>query len=170
MKHTKTLAIKRETVSAITQFILLVSIATFAPLIRQQAIVGPIVNATLFVSTAVLGLEYAVLVGLVPSLIALSVGLLPIVLAPMIPFIVVGNTILILIFSYLNKKNYWQAVIFASFLKFIFLFSTSSIVINLLFKKEIAQSVAMMMSWPQFLTALSGGLIAYLSLKTIKKV
>ncbi|TSD05139.1 MAG: [Fe] hydrogenase subunit HymD [Parcubacteria group bacterium Athens0714_12] len=110
----------------------------------------------------------AILIGLIPSLIALSTGLLPPVLAPMIPFIMAGNTILILTFSYLKEKNFWLGVISASFLKFIFLFSASSIVINLLLKKEIAAKVALMMSWPQLLTALSGGLLAYLFLKFFK--
>ena len=63
-----------------------------------------------------------------------------------------------------------MGAISASFLKFIFLAAASSIVIDLLLKKEIAQKVAMMMSWPQFLTALGGGLIAYLFLKSIKRI
>jgi len=58
----------------------------------------------------------------------------------------------------------------ASVLKFIFLFTTSSVVINLLLKKEIATKVAEMMSWPQLLTALGGGVIAYIFLNSLKKV
>jgi len=37
-------------------------------------------------------------------------------------------------------------------------------------KKEVAVKVATMMSWPQLLTALVGGLLAYLFLKSIRKV
>lgn len=170
MNQVKILTIKREKIIALTQFIALVGIATVVPLFHNQAIAGPIVNATLFVSVVILGAQNAILVGLIPSLIALSAGLLPPILAPMIPFIMVGNTILIIVFSYLKKRNYWLGVIVAGALKFIFLFSTSSIVINLLLKKEIATKVAVMMSWPQLLTALAGGLIAYLFLKAIKKV
>jgi len=86
----------------------------------------------------------------------------------MIPFIMIGNTILILTFDTLKNKNYWLRVVTSSFLKFIFLYATSSVVINLLLKKDIAQQVAIMMSWPQLITALSGGILAYLSLKTQK--
>ena len=170
MNQTKIFTLKREKVFILAQFALLTGIATLAPLFQYQAITGPIVNATLFISTILLGIQAGILVGLAPSLIALSVGLLPATLAPMIPFIMAGNTILVIIFNYLREKNYWLAVMGASLLKFIFLFSTSSIVINLLLKKEIASKVAIMMSWPQLLTALAGGLITYCFLKTFKKI
>lgn len=170
MDKIKTLAIKKETIFALTQFVLLTGIATLAPLFKQQLITGSVVNAVLFISTAVLGIQNAILIGLIPSVIALSVGLLPVVLAPMIPFIMIANSILIITFGYLKEKKYWLAVISASFLKFLFLFSTSSIVVNLLLKKEIASSIAIMMSWPQLLTALIGGLLAYLFLKALRKI
>ena len=168
MNQIKTLALKKENISVLMQFVALVGIATVAPLLGQQAITGPIVNATLFISVMFLGAQNAILVGLIPSLIALSVGLLPSILAPMIPFIMVGNTILIMTFSHLKERGFWLGMILASALKFFFLFGTSSIVINLLLKKEIAAKVAMIMSWPQLFTALAGGLIAYIFLKSMK--
>lgn len=168
MNQIKILTFNREKIYFVTKFALLVGAATMAPLFKYQAITGPLVNATLFISVTLLGTQAGILVGLIPSLIAFSVGLLPPVLAPMIPFIMVGNTILVIIFNYL-KRNYWLGIIVASLLKFLFLFSTSSIAINLLLKKEIASRIAVMMSWPQFLTALTGGLLAYLFLRAIKK-
>ena len=164
----KILIIENKAILVLVKIFLLVSVATLAPLFGQQFIAGPLVNAALFISVFLLDKHNAILIGLIPSLIALSVGLLPAVLAPMIPFVMMGNAILILTFSYLKDKNFWLGVISASFLKFIFLFFTSSIVINLLLKKEIAAKVALMMSWPQLLTALSGGLLAYLFLKFFK--
>ena len=169
MNNAKALVINREKVNVLIQFVVLVGIATAAPLIGQQAITGPIVNASLFLSTIFLGVRAGILVGLLPSLIALSVGLLPPVLAPMIPFIMIGNVILVLCFDFLKKRNYWLRVVIASGLKFFFLFATSSIVVNLVLKTEIAKRVAGIMSWPQFLTALAGGLIAYLGIKSFKK-
>jgi len=164
MNQVKALIINKEKIYVLSQFIFLTGIAATAPLLgHQQAISGPIINAVLF-----LGVRGAILIALVPSLIALSVGLLPPILAPMIPFIMTGNAILILAFSYLREKNYWLAIISASLMKFLFLWGTSSVVIDLLLKKEIASKVAMMMSWPQLLTALAGGLIAYLFLRSFK--
>ena len=161
MNNTKILAINREKIIVLTEFAILIGVATIAPLLGQQAISGPIVNATLFISTIFLGVRAGILIGLLPSIIALSAGLLPLALTPMIPFIMIGNVILVLSFDFLKNKNYWLRVITASALKFIFLFSTSSIVINLILKTEIANRVAVIMSWPQFLTAIAGGTIAY---------
>jgi hypothetical protein len=76
---------------------------------------------------------------------------------------------LILVFDYLRQKNYWLGITVSGFLKFLFLFGTSSIVVSLLLKKEIAAKVAAMMSWPQLFTAMAGGVIAYFILKSIKK-
>jgi hypothetical protein len=169
MSQIKTLVIKRDIVLIAIQFTVLLGVATAAPLINQQTITGPIVNATLFISTVLLGAQNAILVGLVPSLIALAIGLLPAVLAPAVPFIMIGNTILILVFDYFRQKNYWLGITISSFLKFLFLFGTSSIVVNLFLKKEVATEVAAMMSWPQLFTAIAGGLLAYFVLKSIRK-
>lgn len=120
MTQTKILAIRREIAVDLVKFVLLLSVAILAPLIRQQAITGTIVNAVLFISAVSLGIRGAVLIALVPSIFSLSVGLLPAILAPMVPFIMIGNIILILVFDFLRKKNYWLGMISGSFLKFIF--------------------------------------------------
>jgi hypothetical protein len=169
MNNEQVLTMNRGNIIASTKFIALIGIATIVPLFHQQMITGPIVNATLFVATIILGTQMGILVGLIPSVIALSVGTLPAPLAPMVPYIMISNAILILTFGYLKNKNYWLAIIAASFLKFLFLFSTSSVVIGLLMKKELTESVAIMMSWPQLLTALAGGFLASLFFGYYKK-
>lgn len=151
------------------QFVLFVAIVTIAPLLNQQIVTGSIVNATLFISVATLGVPAAMMVGMLPSVLALSAGLLPAVLAPMVPFIIISNALLVLIFGWLYKKNSLFGVISASAIKFAFLFATSSVVINLLLKKTLASQVASMMSWTQLLTALSGGIIAIVYLELLKK-
>lgn len=163
--------ISEETIKKTAVFSILLVIAIGMPaIIRYQPITGSIVNATLFLATVIFAPKIAILIGILPSVVALSSGLLPASLAPMIPFIMIGNTILILTFYYLKKKNFWLGIGTASLLKFLFLFSTSSLVINLLLKKEVAKQVALMMSWPQLLTALAGGIIAYFLLKVARKI
>jgi len=169
MEKMRTLALEKDQLINLVYLGVLTAAAIFAPLLKFQAVSGSIVNAILFISVILLGLRGAVLVALIPSLAALSIGLLPAVLAPMVPFIMVGNIILVSAFDYLKNKGYWLAVFWASFLKFLFLFFTSSMVINLIIKKEIASQVAAMMSWPQLFTALAGGVIAYFFLKKFKK-
>lgn len=169
MHKTTTLKLSRAHILPLITFTTLIGVATVAPLFHYQPVTGPIVNATLFIAAATLGPQSAILIGLIPSMIALSAGLLPAVLAPMIPFIMLSNAILIMTFSALKKKNYWLNIAIGSTLKFLFLFATSSIVINLLIKKEIAEKVALIMSWPQLLTALAGGVIAYPIIRLMKK-
>lgn len=155
------LALDKKKIISLTQFIALIGVASIVPLFHQQMITGPIVNATLFAAAILLGSQMGIFVGLIPSVIALSVGLLSPVLAPMIPYIMISNAILILTFNAFRNRNFWLAVGVASFMKFLFLFSTSSLVMSLILKKEMADSVAMMMSWPQLVTALVGGMIAW---------
>lgn len=180
----KTLVLQKPLIVQLTTFAILLTIAIVAPLFHFQPITGPIVNATLFLGTLLLPIEYALMLCLLPSLVALSVGALPAVLAPMIPFIMVSNTILVVVFSEgvqllrshspkelnsLHSLRLFLAVIFASVLKFLFLFSTSYIIIHLIAQQPIAQKAAQMMSWPQLITALLGGAIAYLTIKVLKK-
>ena len=59
MNQIKTLVLKKEIGLILAQFAALVGIATLAPLLGQQAITGPIVNATLFISVMLLGVQGA---------------------------------------------------------------------------------------------------------------
>ncbi len=165
MKYIKTLVLDRGKLVSITQFTTLICVATMAPLFHNQIITGSIVNATLFVGVALLGMRKGVMIGLVPSVVALSVGTLPALLAPVIPLIMISNTILILIFNKLRKRNIGLAVIIASLSKFTFLFLTSSVVISLLFQDGLVQKMMSMMGPVQFLTALIGGFLSIMFLK-----
>jgi hypothetical protein len=156
MNNIKTLAINNKKTVALVQFIVFVLIATYAPLLKQQMITGPIVNATLFLSTIYLGSQAGIMIGLIPSIISLSTGLLPLTLIPMVPFIMVSNAILVLTFAYFKNKNFWFAMISASVLKFAFLYTISF---------HLAPKLAFMMGLPQLITTLIGGIIAYSFLK-----
>jgi len=164
----KALSFDKHIILTIVQFGALIGIATVAPLFHNQPITGPIVNATLFLSTALVGVQAGVLVSLFPSLIALSVGLLPSALAVAIPFIITSNVILVLVF-HLLKRKFWTAIIASSVIKFVFLYSTSFIVVNLIAQKPIAQKAVALLSWPQLATAIAGGGIAWIVLKSFKK-
>jgi hypothetical protein len=146
----------------------LIAATTFVPFLRQQLIVGPLVNAFLFISAEILSIEAAIWVCLIPSLVSLGVGLLPPLLAPLVPFIMTGNLILVLVFSRLKRKNYWRGAILASLLKFIFLYASTLFIARGLIKKEIMAQAIAMMSWPQLVTALAGSFIAWFVLSKIK--
>jgi hypothetical protein len=138
--------------------------------IHQQFITGPIVNATLFLGAYYLGSGGAVLVGLVPSVVALSSGLLPMPLAPMVPFIMISNSILITVFNWARKINFGAGAIVASLAKYLFLYLTATFVILKIMPVTLASKAALtMMAWPQLVTALAGAVIAFGIIKLVNK-
>jgi hypothetical protein len=171
MDKIKANALNREKTLAWTKFAIILGLSVLAPLFKIQMMTGPMVNALLFIATIMLGPYSAILIGLLPSAFSIAAGLLPSILSPMIPFIMVSNAILVLTFHYFQKKNYWLGVGAASIFKYAFLLITSQTLINLVMKgAPAAKAAALMMSWPQLVTALIGGMVAYLFLKFIKKI
>ena len=166
MIKTKIIAIDKVHLTNLTIFTGLLFIAINAPFFHFQPITGPIVNATLFVAVLLLGATEGIMIGLLPSLVALSVGTLPPPLAPMIPFIMVSNAILVVVFSYLQNKNLTFAVVTASITKYLFLLATSYFMVKLISQENMAiKATSIMMSYPQLLTALAGGIIAYFAIR-----
>lgn len=156
-------------------FLGLAGIAMFLPFfIHLQWLTGPMINAILIITLLLAGLRSAIVVCLLPSLMALSGGLLPVVLAPAVPFIMFGNIILVLsvdwFYNNLNgTKGYWLGVAVGASLKFIFLF-LSVYWLSGLIKSEFIAKAMQMMSWPQLVNALAGGLIAWAILKFLKRI
>ncbi|MBU1446154.1 iron hydrogenase [Patescibacteria group bacterium] len=168
--HSKIFTLKNFKLEHLIYFTVLTTAAVFASLFHNQFITGPIVNATLILCTALIGLRYGVMISLIPSVIAFSTGLLPAVLMPMIPFIMLSNVILVTIFNYFKKNNFWEGLIVGSTAKTAFLFLTSTLIMQTFApSKTIADQIVIMMSWPQFITALGGGILAFGILKALKK-
>jgi len=161
----------------IAKFLSLAGVATLLPFyIHVQWLTGPIINAILILTLFLVGVRSALVVCLIPSSMALAGGLLPAILAPVVPFIMIGNVILVLSVDWFYSKNknkikgYWHGVIIGAGLKFAFLFASVNIISRLLIKQELAIKVAQMMSWPQFATAVTGGMVAWILLKWLKRI
>ncbi|MDD5527576.1 MAG: hypothetical protein PHO56_01195 [Patescibacteria group bacterium] len=164
-------------VAAIAQFLSLAAVATFLPfLIHIQWITGPIINALLILILFIAGIRAALLMSLVPSVMALAGGLLPAVLAPVVPFIMIGNVIFILSIDYFYRaaqkqlNGYWIGVAVGAALKYLFIWFNANLMISLILKKDLASAVIQIVSWPQFATALAGGAIAWAILKWLKRI
>ncbi len=175
MQYLKEKTFERVNANSVAQFAGLASVAVFLPyIVPFQWVVGPIVNAVLILTLLKFGFRHAVAIAIIPSLAALSGGLLPIVLAPVVPFIMISNVILILCVDWFynnfkdKTKGYWVGVIVGAGLKFSFLFLSVNIISGLLIQQELAVKVAQMMSWPQLYTAVIGGAIAWGVLKKMK--
>ncbi len=179
MLYTKEQIMARVDIRATARFLALAGTATFLPfVIHVQFITGPIVNAILSLALFLVGVRSALVICLIPSMMALAGGLLPAILAPVVPFIMIGNVILVLCVDYAVRrqitpsraKNYWIGVLIGAGLKFAFLFFSVNFISKLLIKQELAVKVAQMMSWPQFATAVAGGVIAWAMLKWLNKI
>ena len=179
MLYTKEQVMARVNVRATAQFLGLAGVAIFLPfVVHVQFITGSIVNAILILALFLVGVRSALVLCLIPSMMALSGGLLPAILAPVVPFIMIGNVMLVLCVDYAlgrqitsnNAKNYWVGVLIGASLKFTFLFFSVNFISKLLINQELAVKVAQMMSWPQFATAITGGMIAWCVLRFLNKV
>ncbi len=151
----------------IAQFASFSTVAIGLPFfVHNQLITGSIINAMLILALMLLGIRSAIFLALFPSVVALSSGLLPALLAPIIPFIMISNILLVVVLDYslnLFKKErvgYVSGVVIGAFIKFSFLYLSVNIIAELLVKKEMIVKVAQIMSSMQFFTALAGGVIA----------
>ena len=167
----KTLFISRLSILIALTFV--IQIAGF-----PQPVTGPLVNAMLLISTAFLGCTAGIVLGIITPLLALIRGLLPPVLAPVVPFIIIGNIILVFLFHFIinnvhfNLLNFikkYIAIVIAAFGKYIFLFLSVKIILPLIFNFQIAEKIVIIMTTPQLITAIAGGIIALIIIEILKK-
>jgi hypothetical protein len=121
-----------------------------------QYATGPLVNTMLYIAAVFVGIWGGVAIGLVTPVIAFWRGILPAPLGPMIPFIALGNAVLVIVYGLLEKRNKYVAVIIASVVKYLVLSGGVRIL------GDLPPKIAKMMQVPQLITALAGGAIAVL--------
>lgn len=151
------------------------SLSFFVPFLlgHPQWLVGTIVNACLFLSAIFLPKKFFLPLIIFPSLGVLARGL---VFGPFTPFLIyflpfiwLGNLLLILAFKKFYYSNYFFAIFAASSLKYLFLF----LIANIYFKLHFAPAIFLQaMGTNQLLTAISGGFVAYAIInlwKTLQK-
>jgi hypothetical protein len=142
-----------------TALLLAVTLA-FQMLGFPQMVTGPAVNAMLLISATYAGPTGGIIIGILTPLIAFLRGTLAPALAPMIPFIMLGNAVYVLIWAFCRVliKNVYAAsvtgIVAGSAIKFFILASAVSLLVTL----PLAISHAMQL--PQLYTALAGGIIA----------
>lgn len=147
-------------------------IGRFAPGLSQY-VVGPGINAVLLMAAFACGTGWGIAIGVLTPITAWLVGQLAQALAPFIPFIIIGNVIFILFFGIL--KNYKKWGIYVGWIvgaigKFLFLYIAATRLINVFsiqLPSKIVKVLAVSMGTPQLITALVGGFIAIIIIKTI---
>ncbi len=122
-----------------------------------QYATGPLVNTMLYVAATFVGIGGGVAIGLVTPVVAFVRGILLPPLGPMIPYIALGNAVLVIVFGLLERKGRLAAilgVVLASVAKFLVLSTAVRFVV------EVKPAIARAMQAPQLFTALAGGAIA----------
>jgi hypothetical protein len=142
--------------------ILMMSIAFFIPLIftSPQWIIGIIINLLLFLAADKFDTKKQIPIIVLPSIAALLHGTLfgvfSLFLMYLMPFIWLGNAILVRTMVY-SKLSYLYRMVLASVLKVLVLFITSYILVSLdIIPKIFLTAMGLM----QLVTALAGGLLA----------
>jgi hypothetical protein len=150
-------------------------VSFFLPLFlgHPQLVVGIVVNS-LLISSALNIKGYKLLpVIIAPALGAISRGILfgpfTVYLLYMLPFIWVGNAVLVFSFKFFKlklKKNYWLTLVIGSLLKSGFLFGIAYILYSLNILPVIFLTA---MGILQLTTSVGGGIFAYGFQKTKKR-
>lgn len=135
---------------------------------------GPFVNAVLIVAAYLCGGFYGSILAVLSPIFAAVTGQLAAPMVPFVPFIIVGNLLYVIPFALLKNKGklgIYGGFILGSLLKFIFLTVASKkliYVVGLNIPKKVALKLASAMSLPQLITAIIGGILAYLLIKLLK--
>ena len=145
------------------------AVCFFVPFLlgHPQELVGVIVNAML-ITTALQSssLKRALPVIFAPSIAVLSRGLifgpLTVYLIYMIPFIWVGNLLLVALVRRLRTKNYWPSLLASAAVKSGFLFLSAFSLVSLALIPPI---FLVSMGAIQIYTAVAGGMVAWGGLK-----
>ena len=149
----------------------------FTQAFAGQYITGSLVNCVLAVAALFGGIWSGVIVACISPFCAFLLGIGP-KLIQIVPCIALGNvTFVVILYLLSNKCNHsWQkagAFIAAALGKFLVLFvAVVKVVIPAMgsgLKPPQVATFTAMFSWPQLVTALLGGALAYLILPVIKK-
>jgi hypothetical protein len=153
--------------------LLLAFLIFFIPaFVHQQFLTGPLINALLILALLYLGKNQALFLALIPSTVALTRGLLPLALAPMVPFIMISNCLYILVFAQLRTSHLTKnllLILLAAIVKTFFLFLISKLLMENMLVAPLSSKIASMMSWPQLWTAVLGGVLALSIDQALKK-
>lgn len=154
-------------------YYLILSVSFLIPLLISgpQLLTGSVVNAFLFLSVYFFDKKKSLPILILPSIGAVGNGLLFGTFTPFLlyflPFIWVGNYILLRVFEYTHKR-YLPVVSIAtsSFLKAAFLFAVASVYVGY---RIVPTIFLQAMGLFQFLTALLGGVISLFIYKYVSK-
>jgi len=157
----------------LTRFNLIIySLAFFIPVFisQPQWLTGTVVNGLLFLTVTKFSRKSVLPVMILPSLGAITNGILfgpqTVFLYYFLPFIWMGNYLLVSIFSLTKNQPYFLRIIFAALAKYLLLVVFAQIYFGF---KVVPQLFLTSMGIIQLVTALSGGVFAFIILQFLQK-
>jgi len=97
-------------------------------------------------------------------MLAVLLGVQPPPAIVLVPFIMAGNTIYVVLFSLLRRYSDYAGIIAAAPAKFILLYTAANIIID-----KLPAPIKLAFSFPQLITAITGGAIALVVLRTVSR-
>lgn len=140
----------------------------------NQILVGSVINAILLIAAFLCGTWWGVAIGVLTPVTAFLLGQLNSALAPFIPFIMIGNALIVISFGLLKGYRFWGkyvGVMLGAVLKYAFLaFSATKLIhiIGISLNPKVEKALITAMGSMQLITALIGGAIALMLIETLK--
>lgn len=129
------------------------------PMFLSTFLIGSLVNTCLLVALEIVGVKAAVFIAILAPVVAYFQQLLP--LPIMILPVALGNALYIGVFLWGKKWQSWLRIGTAGLSKAVFMYSAFSWLLMLLaIPGKLAASLLFIMSWPQFVTGVMGGIFA----------
>ncbi len=167
---------KRTNIQFLTRTAMLLAIVIVIQMVgrllpNSNFVVGPLVNACLLISVALIGLKGGVIISIAAPFTSLINNHAPIATAllPFAPFVALGNFVFVVIFYFLMKKNKIAGVIAGSVIKFAFLYGAINAFLYVFDFPKFAKILLTLFSWPQLITAIIGGFVALAVIKVLEK-
>ncbi|MGM0368967.1 MAG: hypothetical protein ACQEP9_00950, partial [Bacillota bacterium] len=122
---------------------------------------GSLVNMMLIIAVDILGWQGGVSLGVFTPIVAFLLGIMKVPL--IVPFIIVGNSVLVLAYYFLEDYNSYVALVVGAVVKFLVLALAVEYVL------QVPPPVVKLMQLPQLYHALLGGVLAILFIKVLKR-
>jgi len=155
----------KKELNLLTKAAVLLAIAIVFQLVKMgQYVTGTGINTVLITAVGVCGLPWAAAIGIMTPMLAVLLGVQPPPTIVLVPFIIAGNMIYVVMFRILRRYNDYIRIIAAALAKFMLLYAAANIIVS-----KLPAPIKLAFSFPQLITAVSGGVIAIILLKIVDK-
>jgi hypothetical protein len=149
----------------LTKAAVLLAIAIVFQLVKMgQYVTGTGINAVLIAAVGVCGLPWAAAIGIMTPMLAVLLGVQPPPTIVLVPFIMAGNVVYVVLFRILRRYNDYIGIIGAALAKFMLLYTAANVIVG-----KLPAPIKLAFSFPQLITAVSGGVIAMILLRLVNK-